>query len=165
MDGLQQPKIHLSLRVLPTSHAILINLSTRLSEWSHLKSSPMLRTMNHDLPCRICGLCFLLKRIRCFRWAFSAPGWGVCVTSCPCHAGSPSRQQGYRPVPIFSRLAHCFVRVQGSVSSTRQPWVVSMHDWWKTKPIDPLPTAMSRRTRRFLAKSSVSHKVSWTMWT
>lgn len=88
MDGMQQPKTHLSLRVLPTSHAILINLSTRLSEWSHLKSSPMLRTMNHDLPCRICGLCFLLKRVRCFRWAFSASGWDVCVTSSPCRAGS-----------------------------------------------------------------------------
>lgn len=180
---MQQPKTHLSLRVLPTSHTILINLSTRLSEWSHLKSSPMLRTMNHDLPCRICGLCFLLKCVRCFRWAF----FGL-WTGCLCHQlslsrNSPSRQQGYRHMsllfsPNWLRVLSGF-RSAGFLQcplheATTAPLLSqSSQRSADGRPTPPPPPPASQRGRRlFLAKSSVWHEhvtlvkrlvMSWTL--
>lgn len=160
---MQQPKTHLSLRVLPTSHTILINLSTRLSERSHLKSSPMLRTMNHDLPCRICGLCFLLKCVRCFRWAFFGLWTGCLCNQLSLSRNSPSRQQGYRHMsPLFSpRLTRSFVRVQVSrVPAVSPPrghhspsviTVVSTVSWWKTNA-SSTTTCLSKRQKTIFSK-------------
>lgn len=170
---MQQPKTHLSLRVLPTSHTILINLSTRLSEWSHLKSSPMLRTMNHDLPCRSCGLCFLLKCVRCFRWAFSASGRGICVTSSPCHATALPGSKVIDMCPPPSRApptdsefcqgsGQHLAAISRSVPCTRQPQPLCYHSrldgqLMEDEPLlrHHLPAASHRGRRLFLAKSSV----------
>lgn len=171
---MQQPKTHLSLRVLPTSHTILINLSTRLSEWSHLKSSPMLRTMNHDLPCRICGLCFLLKCVRCFRWAFSASGRRCLCNQLSLSRNGPSRQQGYRhvsPAPDWLRVLSGFRSAPSSISRsvpcTRQPQPLCYHSRLDGQLMEDeprlllrhhLPAASQRGRRLFLAKSSVWHE-------
>lgn len=144
---MHQPETHLSLHVLPTSHAILINLSTGLSEWSHLKSSPMLRTMNHDLPCRICGLCFPcfpLKHVRCFRWAFLASGRGVCVTSSPCQATALRGSKVTDICPPFFlewlRVLSGFRSAPSSiprgVPATRQPQPLCYHSRLSSQLLD-----------------------------
>lgn len=184
---MQQPKTHLSLRVLPTSHTILINLSTRLSEWSHLKSSPMLRTMNHDLPCRICGPLLPPEVRKMLSMGFlSLWTWRLC-NQLSLSRNSPSRQQGYRHVslpPDWLRVLSGFRSAPSSISCsvpcTRQPQPLCYHgrldgQLMEDEPLllrRHLPAASHRGRRLFLAKSSVWHEhvtlvkrlvVSWTL--
>lgn len=139
--------------------------------------------------CRVgfAGLCFLLKCVRCFRWAFSASGRGVCVTSSRCHATAlpGSKVIDMCPSPpdwlrVLSGFRSAPSSISRSVPCTRQPQPLCYHgrldgQLMEDEPLllrRHLPAASHRGRRLFLAKSSVWHEhvtlvkrlvMSWTL--